>query len=34
VQSLELAPPPARAHVLAWLDRRVGALPGAAPPAT
>jgi hypothetical protein len=30
VQSLELAPLPAQAHVLAWLDRRVGALPGAA----
>ncbi len=27
VQSLELAPAPAQAHVLAWLDRRVGALP-------
>jgi hypothetical protein len=32
VQSLELAPAPARAHVLAWLDRRVGALPRAASP--
>ena len=31
VQSLELAPAPARAHVLAWLDRRVGAPPS--PPA-
>lgn len=31
VQSLELAPAAARAHVLAWLDRRVGALPS--PPA-
>jgi hypothetical protein len=27
VQSLELASPAAQAHVLAWLDRRVGALP-------
>jgi hypothetical protein len=40
VQSLELAPAAARAHVAAWLDRRVGGLPPAgyhphpAPPAT
>lgn len=35
VQSLELAPPKAQAHVLDWLDRRVGRLadiPGIAPP--